>query len=179
MSSLMEETYHYLTSTSWKCCLRCYFWNQIIPRNPLGSRIENWELRIKKWIKCKLLNEKLLEISSKACLFLWWQELIIVVKDCHYLHPFVSWLLDVLDCFIRLVVRLFELAERSYPPPYIAYPPFSKVLFNATTPLPHPHTQKDHSPHQSTHAEPCTIQTKKDTQHTQGSIEWHTHVNIY
>ena len=65
----MGETYHYLTSTSWKCCLRCYYWNQVIPRNPLQweFKIEDWEFKI--WIKSKLLNKRLLEIWSKAGIF--------------------------------------------------------------------------------------------------------------
>ena len=118
MSSLMEETYHYVTSTRWKCCLRCYYWNQIIHRNPLGLRIQDWEF--KNWIKSKLVNKRILEISSTACLFLWWQELIIVVKNCLHLHTyFMLWLLDLLDCFIRLIIRLLY----SPPPTHLYFLP--------------------------------------------------------
>ena len=141
MSSLMEETYHYFTSTSWKCCLRCYYWNQIIPRNPLGLRIQNWELRFQKlnWIISNLLNKRVLAISSKACFFFFffflrWQEFIIVVNNCLDLHIFMPWLIDLLDCFIRLIIRwLLDCFswQGSYSPilwraPYIAYPPFFK-----------------------------------------------------
>ena len=122
MSSLTEKTYRY---------------SQKSTRSNMKI---NWEF--KNWIKNNLLSNIIWDISCRAFLFfffLWWQELIIAVRNYLDQHTFMPWLLA---CFVRLIIKLFQLAEVSYPP-FLIYedPPILPILsfsnfYDTAKPLP-------------------------------------------